>query len=110
MDIGIGQSVDFIWDTTSIALEISPRERHTPQLARMMKAFCTVLRYSMITYLSSFSFLHPAMPLAAGPIMVSNESPLNLHSKHKTKIQNRNTCSISKQRKISLTFQGLGIY
>ena len=39
LDIGIGQSVDFIWDTTAIALEISPRERHTPQLACMMTAF-----------------------------------------------------------------------
>ena len=39
MDIGIGQSVDIIWATTAIALEISPRERCTPQLARMMKAF-----------------------------------------------------------------------
>ena len=38
MDIGIGQSVDFIRDTlsTARALKISPRERYT---SRMMKDF-----------------------------------------------------------------------
>ena len=63
----------------------SQQYRHNNIYPQLSLVLYTITVQYTVTYLSSFSPLHPAMLLATWAILVLSKWVVNLHTKHKTK-------------------------